>query len=466
MQDEACIGKIVRGSLATVLLVCLVEGQAAAQIETRQSTGPIANDAIPQVASILLDEIDHRLAELEANSGAVDDSGCKEVKIQKKPSHELGGRMYFDQLWMSNLTGAGGFVQQENQTGFDTIRLGIDGNIYETIEYSAEFEFEGFEVDYKGIEATFTNLAFVGNFQIGHFKEPTGLEEMTSSRFITFMERSAPTNNFTPGRNMGVMLFDHFDTNHRWSWWAGLFRGQSADDDEDVDSDHNSWAGTFRVAGLPYYDEQNERCLLHFAVWASTRRTAGASGTGGSGEWEGFLELDSRVGPINVDLRANTEFNVLAYELAYMRGAFSIQNETFFANVPDTSTGDGFDVYGTYITVGYFLTGENRGYKKNSKAFGRVRPYESFFLISTSDGVATGLGAWQIAARWSFTDLTMAPRAAIGVPGEQENITLGLNWYLNRYSRMMLNYVHSISDVTGTGKLEGDHLGMRFQIDW
>ncbi len=469
MQDGACTRNIGVICLVTALLACLAPDRATAQNYDRYY-GPntavkAASQHAPLSQSELLTEIQARLAALEATSGVVGDGDgkVKEIDIQKKPSHKLRGRMYFDQLWMDDLEGPGGFVdEQNNQTGFDTVRLGITGNIYENIKYTAEFEFEGEEVDYKDASATLTDLAWVGNFQLGHFKEVAGLEQMTSSRFVTFMERSVPTNNFTPGRNLGIMLFNHFNTNQRWSWWAGLFRGQSADDDADVDSDSNDWAGTFRVAGLPYYDEHNGRCLLHLGAWASTRRTGEFGGKGGSGDWEGFLGLDSRDGPINVDLGDNIEFNIYAYEVAYMRGAFFIQNETFFADVPSTASSNGFDVYGTYVTVGYFLTGENRGYKKSGKSFDRVKPYEPFFLVNTSDGVAGGLGAWEIAARWSFSDLNVPGE----VPGTQENVTLGLNWYLNPYSRMMLNYVHSISDVTSFGAFKGDHLGMRFQIDW
>ncbi len=278
------------------------------------------------------------------------------------------------------------------------------------------------------------------------------------------MERSAPTVAFTPSRNLGIMFHHAMGARENWKWYAGLYRGQSEDNDEDVDGDTNDWAGTFRVAGLPYYDQATPgRCLLHTGAWISHRRTGDVGGTSGSGDWEGFLELDSRDGPINVDLPADTEFNVMGLELGYMRGPFFIQNEHFFTHVSSVPGGLGFDCYGTYVTVGYFLTGEHRGYNKSNMAFDRVKPFEPFFWVRTADGTAAGLGAWEIAARWSWLDLS---DATVATPGTQENITCGLNWYLNPYSRIVFNYVHSVSDVELAGKLEGDHFAVRFQIDW
>jgi phosphate-selective porin OprO/OprP len=310
-----------------------------------------------------------------------------------------------------------------------------------------------------------------------------GLEHLTDARFLTFMERSAPTRAFAPDRNLGIMLYNYFggpDGTQNWSWFAGLFRGNAADNLPAANSDINDWCGTLRVAGLPYYDEATPgRCLLHVGVSGSARRTGGVGGTFGNGLMQGFLGLDNRNSLISIALgnpplgapRSSSEFGVVGLEAAWVRGAFSLQGEYLFSATSDTV---GINTNGGYLQASYFLTGENRGYDRRNKAFYRVNPYEPFFRVRTADGIATGIGAWELAARYSYTNLNSVP-ALLGagvttvpptVIGTQENITLGVNWYLNPYSRIMCNYVHSISDYSFLGKSEGDHVGVRLQVDW
>ncbi len=432
----------------------------------------------------MLDQLERRVAMLETNHSADHAAeGCREIEIQTQPNHRLRGRVYADQIWMDDLQGPGGAVfPEDNFTGFDTVRLGVTGNIYENLKYIAEVEFEGDEVDYKDVYAEQSALPWVGHLRIGHFKEYAGLEQMTSSRYITFMKRSAPTVAFTPARNWGLTFYNHVDDDDNFSWYAGLFRGGFRDNYQgrgdgfdDVPGDHNDWAATVRAAWLPYYDAATPgRCLVHVGGWVSFRRSPeGTEDVGGNGQLEGFLELDSRDGPLDAHVLPNTENNVYGLELAYMRGPFFIQGEAFGleGSVPG---GSDVDPWGAYVTVGYFLTGENRGYKKSSKAFDRVEPFEPFFWVRTADGTAAGWGAWEVAARWSYLDISDVAFLAVNdvTVGYQENITLGVNWYWNPYTRLMLNYVHSISDVTASnenvalGKYEGDHVGVRFQIDW
>jgi phosphate-selective porin OprO/OprP len=467
------------------LLLGLAQTRVSAQDYYGQAPVPPTQETEGQYTSAsynaMLMELETRLAALEDKEKEEEkEDACKEIDIQTKPSHKFRGRMFFDQIWANDLRGPGGAeFPLENTTGFDTIRLGVSGNIYENFRYSVEFEFEGTAVDYKTIIGELTDMPGIGNLRAGFFKEPLGLEQLTSSRHITFMERSTPSVLFTPARNFGIQAYNHFGDNENVSWYAGLFRGSTDDDASPVvRRDSNDWSFTGRIAALPYYDEATPgRCLLHVAGFYSHRRLGrdedGNASRSGNGDWEPFLELDGYDGPSDVTLPFGSEFDLVGYELAYMRGPFHIQNETFCVptnSIPGLGAGSDFTVWGTYIEVGYFLTGENRGYKKGGKAFDRVKPLEPFFFVRTADGPAAGLGAWQIAARWSYTDIG---DATFDDPFRQENIALGLNWYLNPYSRVMLNWVHSISDYVdptaappGPGKFEGDHLGMRFQFDW
>ena len=71
-----------------------------------------------------------------------------------------------------------------------------------------------------------------------------------------------------------------------------------------------------------------------------------------------------------------------------------------------------------------------------------------------------GSGAVELTARYSSIDLEDG-----GVSGnEQQNITVGLNWHLNKNTRFMTNYVHTeLDDPVDEG---ADFLLFRFQIDF
>jgi phosphate-selective porin OprO/OprP len=75
-------------------------------------------------------------------------------------------------------------------------------------------------------------------------------------------------------------------------------------------------------------------------------------------------------------------------------------------------------------------------------SFQSPRPYSPF----TGSG---GIGAWEIAARFSNTDLNYHQGLAGFAPpgdgvrgGDQDIWTVGLNWYPNSNLRFMLDYLH------------------------
>jgi phosphate-selective porin OprO/OprP len=136
------------------------------------------------------------------------------------------------------------------------------------------------------------------------------------------------------------------------------------------------------------------------------------------------------------------------------------------------TAGPDADFDAAYIQAGYFLTGEHKGYRLSSHAFDRTKIYEPFFRVRTCDGICCGKGAWELKVRWSY--INCDDGAVIG--GEVEDFSAGVNWYLNNYTRVMFDYIHSISrsqprvvpgvSVPGADGGEADLFGIRAQVDW
>jgi phosphate-selective porin OprO/OprP len=130
-----------------------------------------------------------------------------------------------------------------------------------------------------------------------------------------------------------------------------------------------------------------------------------------------------------------------------------------------TSLGDPtFD--GGYISVSYFLTGENRTYDKRLGRLGSTyiaSPYTPFFGVRGEDGQTHwGTGAWEIAARYSHLDLNSGALRG----GVEDGVTLGVNWYLNTNLKIQFDYLHNNRYDLPAGTIPGnvDGLGIRTQF--
>ncbi|HEY4263313.1 MAG TPA: porin, partial [Schlesneria sp.] len=86
---------------------------------------------------------------------------------------------------------------------------------------------------------------------------------------------------------------------------------------------------------------------------------------------------------------------------------------------------------GGYVSSMYFLTGENRSYNRQSGVFGRTIPKENLRFSDCK------YGAWQVGLRYDWLDLNSGQVSG----GFNQNVTVGLNWWLNPNLRFMVNYV-------------------------
>jgi phosphate-selective porin OprO/OprP len=118
---------------------------------------------------------------------------------------------------------------------------------------------------------------------------------------------------------------------------------------------------------------------------------------------------------------------------------------------------------GGYVEALCFLTGEHREYDKKLPRFGRVIPNENFYCTGGKCGRIVSRGAWQVGARYSWIDLNDN-----GIPGGRlDDITIGLNWFLNPNAKIQWNYSLGWRNAPGTaadGLVHG--LGTRLAFDF
>ena len=93
----------------------------------------------------------------------------------------------------------------------------------------------------------------------------------------------------------------------------------------------------------------------------------------------------------------------------------------------------------------YFLTGESRSYEKGR--FGKIKPHAKS-------------GAYELLARYSVLD---AQDNNAGV--EATNITLGINYYMNKQTRLMANYINTELSEKDSDE-NGNALSFRIQYSF
>jgi phosphate-selective porin OprO/OprP len=371
----------------------------------------------------------------------------------------IGGRIMNDWAWMTEnkkLEDESGIGDLVDSTEFRRTRLYVSGTIYNNVGFKAQYDYEDGVADFKDVYIELKKIPYLGNFRVGHFKEPFSLEELTSSKYISFMERNLTNDPFAPARNTGFMFYNHM-LDKRLTWAAGVFRNTDAFGDSDIadSSNEGQYSFTGRLTGLPWYEEKGRK-LLHVGLGYSRQNAESNSVT-----FE--TKPDINLAPDFVDtgttLTNITEsYDLLGPELALVYGPFSLQTEYSFVDVDlKRSVNSDPDFSGFYVYGSYFITGENRSYKTTNGTFSRVKPKSNFKWGKSP-------GAIELLARYSELDLSDEAVDA----GRLDTMTLGVNWYLNPNTRVMFNYVKANPTLDSDGDDDGDAdlFGMRFQIDF
>jgi phosphate-selective porin OprO/OprP len=370
-----------------------------------------------------------------------------EVKISSddgKFSTTIGGRIQVD-AWAVDKDDYED-IEGKSGTEFRRARIFVKGTMYDNWSYKAQYDFAGNSTSMKDAYIGYNGFdAF--KIKIGQFKQPMGLEELTSSKYITFMERALPSEAFATSRRIGLGLYNH---SKHLNWAASVY-GQASGSDAEGSEGYGAGA---RLAWAPINDKGS---LLHLGV-SGAYELPNDSGIRVRSRMEAH-GVDTRyldTGPGEAD--STTKYGL---EAATVMGPFSLQGEYYLlqADLDEPGLNDP-DFDGYYVYGSWFLTGESRTYKKG--AFGRVSPKS---IVGRG-----GHGAWELAARYSYVSLDDSGIKA----GEESNITVGLNWYATKYVRFMANYVYvdadPISEYTTGGVSNVDDkpsiYEMRAQIDF
>lgn len=335
------------------------------------------------------------------------------VPVSADISVDLRGRFHVDAAYFDedNVKLDDGFSNRRT-------RLGITGKLD---DWSILIEYDFAENGTTASDVLLGRKIGNGTLSIGQFKVPMGLNELTSSNAITFMERSSASSAIVDSRRLGIG-YDLFAESYGFQ---AMVYGRAMGEKEPGDM-------PMGIAGRFYYGPSiGENGRFHIGVSAAheDRQDYNTARYRERPEIrpDGNRLIDT--GTIS-DVDSTTKYGL---ELAYLAGPFSVEAEYLSVDV-DTDSGSDPTFSGYHVQASYVLTGESRGYRNG--VFRGINPKNSS-------------GAWEVAARFSSVDLIDSGFQG----GEQENFTLALNYYATNNVRFMLNYI--MVDVKDSGAVVG-----------
>jgi phosphate-selective porin OprO/OprP len=390
----------------------------------------------------------------------------------------------------SGITTPGGAYANQDSTNFRRLRMRADGTMYGNIDWVSEFDFAGFvqntangvpgssNLADNGLRSTgtlnggqqggntmnviqpttvfmtFKEVPILQNIRVGNQQDWFSIEHITSARYLDFMERapimdvfSGPNNNgYTPGVSVFGNTADKM---------AGLQLGvykNNAYDSGYTFSLGNAFTYGGRAIWTPYYDECSDgRYLVHtgFGTEFRTFDTDLAANQNGDNvrlRSRGDLRIVSATLTPNFADTGNfyaTSQEMIDPEFAVVWGPLTVQAEYtagWFngartaqlgtAGAQSIALGNCF-MSGGYCEALYFLTGENKTYNRQTGLFGQVVPLKNFKPSECT------YGAWQTGLRYDWMDMN----SGLIVGGKNQDVTLGLNWFLNPNVRFQFNVV-------------------------
>ena len=365
----------------------------------------------------------------------------------------LGGRLLLDTAWADTDDGSRELGQE---TFVRAARFAASGKIYQDWKYKLQYEFLGngasgirdAYLQYHGFKPGGNDFVL----SIGNQFQPFGFEGLQSPKYTAMMELSGPGLVFGAGaRRLGIrgdLVGD------KWGWAVGVAQqvpGSASPDDGDDELDFSTkfWFDPVLEKGR----------LVHLG--ASLRQHVARDNNSDvrlrarpESRVDSYRTLDTGV------LGDSDGFVAANVEAGFTQGPFNINAEYYWAKYEElenagANTGEEPSFTGATVTGIYYLTGESRPYSpKMGGVYGPVRPNNPLSM--------GGSGAWSISARFSTIDLTEG-----GIDGgEQDVVSLGLNWYPERRLRFSVNAGLVSVDGGPNDGSDPTFLQARTQLEW
>jgi phosphate-selective porin OprO/OprP len=405
----------------------------------------------------------------EINSGFVDvknESISKGLNtIQKKADLlsevddleiKIGGDLQFDIRY--SLNDASSLI---NDFYLRRARLNLEGKFQKIFGFRIKPNFAGSKLNIQDAYLDIKPVESLG-IRAGKFKSPVGLELLQSATNLMFVELSL-TNNLVPNRDLGVLLSGSF-LGGTINYQAGLFNGVIDGSNSEGD-DSNDKSFVARLFLQPF--KQSELKILNgfgLGIGSSFETKTGTLidpqlPSYKSAGRQTFFKFRSTSGDAEATVIAVGKYNRISPQAYFYAGRFGLLTEYVLVNQNVKLGSNSAELTNSayQVAVSFLLTDDKASYKG-------VTPQFSF---SPADGT---WGAFELAFRYNAlqVDEDAFPVYADDskYPSETKGWAIGLNWYLNAFYKIVLNYESTqFTGIDGSKIIEDENiLLLRFQF--
>jgi phosphate-selective porin OprO/OprP len=336
-------------------------------------------------------------------------------------------------------------------------RLYLAGTVFRSYDFVIEGDFATGSVQLRD---GYINIAYVPWLQLraGNIKIPMLREQITSDKYLDFIERPMAVQTMQIDRDLGAMV--HGDLgflNYQIAALNGRLNN-TADSNDDKDL-------VVRLGITPFKPEKG---LL---------RDVEVAGSFSYGHNKDFLPtfqtipggttfLNLATAPVGGKIQDGYRERAGA-ELTLPIGPFKLQGEFMWMTVERAFLAGGDEdihVRDWYVDLMYMLTGEEMGLNRKVFPSKNLNPFEG------------GFGAWQVGVRFEqcSTDEELRRHAVAKGTDTVNMLEFGINWYWNPLMKFMVNYYHAwfddqveVDSGDASKLMSGEDVVLfRWQVEW
>lgn len=465
-------------ALSVALGLLLASGHADAQ-STSSPPAPLSQAELSQLVqqqAVQIQQLEARLRAVEGGQGpaavpaatpaatletrvaALESGQSKQPKVSwSKGAPEFSsadGNAAFrprGRLFVDASSTDGSSVSDRNLSGTEirSVRLGAEGR-YGILGWAVEGDFADNDVAWKSVYATVDHRLFglPADLTVGNRLNDRGIDGSSSTSNTPFQDRNVVGTLMLPQRGLfGVGLTERV---YGKGWHASLSLAGNDLNNAGTDNDSQTWAT--RVHWNPI---ESSTATVHLGAWAFHEEiAAGASSVVRSSAIAGHFNDLVKITPGT--LLGAERSTAYGAELAGFFGPAWATGEWGTRNLRGAGASGRYDLdhQAWAVSAGWFLAGAMPAYSGKAGTWSRVK---------VADPVTRGgRGAWELKARYEDVDYAELPSGGTG-----HAWTLGTNWYLNDFSRVMFEAIRWQTDNrsgTGPGRDEGTTFNTRLQV--